>query len=141
MAGGRSGRSLSGGAFSCGTPAMESGSPASGSELPGLLRKALDEHRQIGRLFYFVWSLRNPAKAVGGMNKGNSGILAGFEISLGIPDIDGGIQTITMGEDADIFCLGLACITRTQMAAEEGSSFCIFQKNLDISCLAVADDE
>ena len=80
------------------------------------------------------------AVAVGGVNKGQSCRRSRIVVAVGVADIDGFVEAVSLADQLYVFTLCKSCPAGTFVVVKEVPKVRAIEKDLDISCLAVADD-
>ena len=96
--------------------------------------------RQIQRPADCAVGMVGRSKAVGGENKRNAGFTAGILISGSISHVYGSVQIVPTCDDSDIFSFRLSGVAGAQVVLKITAEACGLKKNLNIACLAVADN-
>ena len=84
--------------------------------------------------------MRGFPKAEPGENKGDTGLLTGLGIAVGVSDVNWVRDGVAFYDETDIFGLVFAAAARTFVVEEAVAKTSGLQKGLDVAGLTVADD-
>ena len=103
--------------------------------------KNLKNIKKISRAMDGIIRRRNLTKSIGRKDKWDSCVFCCIEITKGIPHIYGGFKLIVLNDLADIIGFGISGVSRTKMAFKVRTKTTGFQKDFDITGLAVTYNE